>query len=333
VPLDRQARPQPLLVFGECIDQPPLLLFANSENFNFMHSLAAFFWDPAREIFPFVIPILGRPILWYGFLFALAFFVGYLLLRGLLNGFLNDKAKAHALTERIGLSVSLGALIGARLGDVLFYQSWDQLARDPLSAIKVWEGGLASHGAAAGIAIALFFLARRIKEFSWLRLVDFLVIPVALGAVFIRIGNFMNQEILGHPSNLPWAVLFGHPVDGGAMVPRHPVQLYEALFYLATFLFLWTQRKSIAVVGRLSAFFFLSVFTFRFFIEFVKEEQSALFGGTSLLTMGQYLSVPFIVAGLIVFWEQRKNVVTQLGKLGSSESRGKSKVPLNKSVE
>ncbi len=272
------------------------------------------YWDPQREMFSFPIPLLDRPILWYGFLFAAGFFVGYWVLVYLLKGFLRtDKKRAASLAEKITLYVMIGAIVGARLGDVFFYQDPATYLRDPLSIIKVWQGGLASHGGAAGILIALFILSRKIP-FSWLTLLDWVVIPTALVGCFIRVGNFFNQEILGKATQVPWAVIFGHPADGSAIVPRHPVQLYEALYYLCVFVVLWSlwrarplasPKQSILGIrqpGRTAGLFLILVFGFRFLIEFLKLEQSALLSSSSSLDMGQWLSLPLVALGFFLFF-------------------------------
>jgi len=131
-------------------------------------------------------------------------------------------------------------------------------------------------------------------------------IPSALIAVCIRIGNFFNQEILGVPSNVPWAVIFGHPADGSKPVPRHPVQLYEAFFYLAVFGVLWLLRKKWSSwrEGQLAGLFLSVIFSFRFLIEFFKEEQSWWLYG-SPITMGQLLSLPFIAFGFYLFLRRK----------------------------
>jgi phosphatidylglycerol:prolipoprotein diacylglycerol transferase len=269
------------------------------------------YWNPPREMFPFNLPLIDRPILWYGFLFAAGFFVAYWVLVYLLKGFLRtDKKGAVSFAEKISLYTILGGLIGARLGDVFFYQSPAEYLRDPLSIIKVWEGGLASHGGAAGILIALFLLSRKLR-FSWLSLLDLAVIPTAIAAFFIRIGNFFNQEILGTPTQLPWAIIFGHPADGSAAVPRHPVQLYEAFYYLSVFFllgYLWRSKPSLRQPGRMCGLFLILVFAFRFLIEFLKLEQSALLTSVSFLDMGQYLSLPLIVLGFFLFYRKKEEI-------------------------
>ncbi len=267
--------------------------------------LAYLYWDPDPALLPFNLPILGRPILWYGFLFAFGFFVAYWILRYLLLSFVS-KAESKKVAERFTFYAMIGTIVGARLGDVLFYQSWSKIARDPLSIFKVWEGGLASHGGAIGIFIALYFLYRSYdKKYSYLRLLDLVVVPTAFVAVCIRAGNFINQEILGTVSRVPWAVIFAHPADGSLPIPRHPVQLYEAGFYLLTFavlMLLWKKwcRKD----GKIAGLFFVLIFGFRFFVEFFKVEQSSYVHTT--LTMGQYLSIPLIALGCFLLWIKRK---------------------------
>ncbi len=215
------------------------------------------------------------------------------------------KSQTKRLADRALMAVGLGAIVGARLGDVFFYQEAATWWHDPLSILYVWEGGLASHGGAVGILLALALLARRLQRekfgvYTFLALLDRVVPCVALAGACIRIGNFFNQEILGTPSNLPWAVLFLHPADGGAVVPRHPVQLYESFAYLALFglLFtLWIKRPSFRREGLCSGLFLVLLFGFRFLIEFVKVEQSE-YTLIPWLTMGQILSLPFLLLGL-----------------------------------
>ncbi len=277
-------------------------------------------WNPNREMFPFNLPLLDRPILWYGFFFALGFFVGFLCLTYLLRryflflththkkdaGMTALKQKATKTAEEMTFYVIIGAIVGSRLGDVLFYQNWSEIARDPLSIIAVWQGGLASHGGAIGILIAIGIFAKKRKMAYW-RAVDFTVIPTAIAAVFIRIGNFFNQEILGIPTMLPWGILFLHPADGGPIVPRHPAQLYEAMAYLCIFvilLFYWHRGLPFKRSGKLTGLFLVLVFSARFFIEWIKVEQSVHISKGSFLTMGQWLSIPFVLLGLWLLYRK-----------------------------
>ncbi len=260
-------------------------------------------WDPSPELLPFNIPFLGRPILWYGFLFASGFFLAYLVLVSILKKG-PHKEKAKFLAEKLSFYVIVGTVVGAKLGDFFFYQDW----QDPLSFFKIWERGLASHGAVCGIFIALFLFLKKYKKtipnLSWRKLLDWLAVVAGLAGAFIRVGNFINQEILGKVTSVPWAVVFGHPIDGSAPAPRHPVQLYEAAFYLFIFgvcYFLYRTKKW--QDGKLAGLFLVAVFSFRFFIEFLKEEQSLWMPLHAVLDMGQILSVPLIIFGLYLFFK------------------------------
>lgn len=251
-------------------------------------------------MFHWNIPFLGRPILWYGVFFALGFVIGYYTLLSQLKHVEEKKVRERPKfwADKIVFYVVLGTVIGARLGDVLFYQGWDLLLKDPWSAVKFWEGGLASHGGVVGITIAIFLFSRR-YQLDWKRVLDWLALPAGIVGCCIRIGNFINQEILGTVTHVPWAVVFGHPADGRLLVPRHPVQLYEAGFYLVLFLVLWlTVRKKRLPAGRLAGMVLTAVFAFRFLIEFFKEEQSAWFAFP--LHMGQLLSIPLLILGLFL---------------------------------
>lgn len=266
--------------------------------------LSFFYWDPSPELFPWNLPLLGRPILWYGFLFALGFLLAYSVLMVLLR---KESPQPRKIADNLTFYAVLGVVIGARLFDQIFYGNWRQIAQDPWSIIAVWEGGLASHGGVVGLVIALLLFQRRHRFCSFLHLLDLLILPAAVAAFFIRLGNFINQEILGTPTTVPWAVIFGHPADGSFPVPRHPVQLYEALFYLAIFIGLaflykrWQHWKE----GKACGLFLMLIFGFRFVIEFFKEEQS-LHLMDSALTMGQWLSIPFFLVGVFLVRKRSK---------------------------
>jgi len=279
--------------------------------------LGYLYWDPPREMFQFNLPFLNRPILWYGFFFALGFFIGYWILLSILKRYfffkeLPSKKTASFVAEKITLYVILGAVVGARIGDVLFYEDWMKIIHDPLSIIKIWEGGLASHGGVTGILIALFLLSRKWKkdfpQFPYLTLIDLVAIPGALGGACIRIGNFINQEILGTATTVPWGVVFGHPVDGGANIPRHPVQLYESLYYFFLFsllYFFWKHYPTLRKPGKIGGLFFILLFSFRFLIEFLKTEQSLWIPTGLFLNMGQLLSIPMIIVGFLLFFKEQ----------------------------
>ncbi|MBY0529477.1 MAG: prolipoprotein diacylglyceryl transferase [Rhabdochlamydiaceae bacterium] len=285
-------------------------------------TLATFYWDPDRAMFSFPIPLLERPVLWYGFFFALGFFLGYGIIVYLLKRYflhfpgVSLKGGVVKAVDRLTVYMIAGTLIGARLGDLLFYQDWALLAHDPLSVFKVWEGGLASHGAAVGILLALFLYAKKIQRdclhLSFLRVLDLVVIPASVGCGFIRLGNFFNQEIIGTATSVPWGVIFGHPADGGPLIPRHPAQLYEAFFLWAVFgilMLYWKKHPDLKNPGRIAGLFVTLVFAFRFLVEFLKPEQSAHLGVNGLLTMGQYLSIPFLFLGVYLLCRKQSCVL------------------------
>ena len=227
------------------------------------------------------------------------------------------KVRGKAFSEKMTIYMIVGSVVGARLGHVLFYEKWSHYLRHPIDIVKTWEGGLASHGAVIGIliAIVLFYYKSR-KEFpmiSILRIVDLLIIPSMYAGVLIRFGNFINQEILGTVTHVPWAVIFNAPAGGLQPLPRHPAQLYEAFFYFLSFcVFFRFFPKWIFPAGRLAGLCFISTFTFRFLVEFVKEEQSHHLI-EHLFTMGQYLSLPYILIGalFIIFGRKSKSNVLE----------------------
>lgn len=215
-------------------------------------------------------------------------------------------SRSKLLVEKIVLYTLIATIIGSRLGHILFYEDISFYLTHPLDIFKTWEGGLASHGGIIAIALAFVVFKLRnsklIYPLTMLKILDFSVIAASLASVFIRLGNFMNQEILGVVTNVPWAIIFGHPLDGSSVLPRHPAQLYEAVFYLLLFVSLLLLRnlKFFSQKGRIAATFFTLGFSFRFFIEFLKEEQSIYTIGH--LNMGQVLSLPIIVFGMVLFF-------------------------------
>ena len=245
-------------------------------------------WSVSPEIFhigPF-------SIRWYGFLFALAFVAGYFIMGWIYN--LEGRKKSEV--EQLAVYVIFGTVIGARLGHCLFYNPEFYLS-NPIEIFKVWEGGLASHGAAIGIIIALYLYAKKQKDISLLWILDRVVIVTALGGAFIRLGNLFNSEIIGKTAEVPWAFIFT-AVDG---LPRHPTQLYESIAYFLIFLILliiYYKKKKDLNNGFLFGMFLVLVFTFRFFVEFVKENQSSFEAGMTL-NMGQILSIPFVLIGFL----------------------------------
>ncbi len=194
-------------------------------------------------------------------------------------------------------------IVGARLGHVFFYE-WAYFKEHPLEILFTWEGGLSSHGGGIGVLLGLLLFwknpKRGLPNVSFRKLLDILCVATSFVAASIRLGNFFNQEILGKPSDLPFAVWFGHPADPHAAMPCHPVQLYEALFYLTTCILLYNLKLK---EGKVAGLFFILVFTFRFFIEYLKLPQGIYDGG--VVNMGQLLSVPFILFGVYLLATER----------------------------
>lgn len=218
------------------------------------------------------------------------------------------KGVSSKLAERVSFYVIIGAVAGARIGDVLFYQGPSVFVHDPLVIFRFWEGGLASHGAVIGILVALFILSRSKPKISWQRYIDLLALPTLVAGACIRVGNFANQEILGRITEVPWAITFLRPADGSLPVPRHPVQIYEAIGYLILALILWRLLPRIKREGLLGGLFLTLCFSLRFFLEFFKQVESALIPENFPLTMGQLLSLPVVMLGLWLCFKKPERV-------------------------
>ena len=263
-------------------------------------------WDFNPEIFS----IGNHGVRWYGLMIALGLYTGYLIFKRYLRG---DKLTPE-MVDSLLVYMAIAGIVGARLGHCFCYEP-DYFLKNPLEIFKIWKGGLASHGWAIGILLALWLYNRRYK-IPALWIMDRIVIVVALLAAFIRIGNFFNSEIYGLPTDLPWGVEFVRDrlYDSGTgallpTVPRHPTQLYEALCYLlifiASFVF-FRKRYMIIRDGFMFSVFMIALFSARFIIEFVKNDQVAFEAGMSF-NMGQLLSLPFIITGIgILIWTKAK---------------------------
>ncbi len=236
---------------------------------------------------------------WYGLLFAMSFVVGYFIM---LRIFRKENIP-EPLLDQLSMYMLIATVVGARLGHVFFYEPAAYLAH-PIDILKIWQGGLASHGAAIGIIFALYLFSRKTRQpFLWV--IDRIVIVVALSGFFIRTGNLFNSEIYGNITQLPWGFIFEHV---GETLPRHPTQIYEGLCYLGLFFFLiwhYFQKSGKPRPGFLFGFFLVVLFTFRLLIEFIKEPQ-VNFESSMALNMGQLLSIPFIIAGIVILaWKPK----------------------------
>lgn len=261
-------------------------------------NLLSVIWDVSPELFPSS----SFAFRWYGLLFALGFFFAYALMYHI---FKKENIRIRIL-DLLTFWMFVATLIGARLGHVFFYE-WSYYKDHIGEIFMVWEGGLASHGAAVAIIIMLLFFARHFK-LNLLWLFDRLAIVIPVVAAFVRLGNLMNSEIYGVVTDLPWGFVFVNDKNAGDL-PRHPTQLYEALSYLLITLVLylvWRKKKSVVPRGLSAGILLVMLFTARFLIEFVKTEQVSFEKDMSLF-MGQWLSIPFVLFGaFLIFWSLRK---------------------------
>lgn len=254
-------------------------------------------WDVDPEIFP-VGPLSIR---WYGLLFAAAFYFSYLIVRRMFK----KEGVSDEVLDRLTLYVFVGTVVGARLGHCLFYEPGYYLS-NPVEIIKIWKGGLASHGGAIGIIFALYLFVRKEKK-PYIWILDRIAVVAAISGFFIRMGNLFNSEIYGYETDLPWGFIF---VKAGETVPKHPTQIYEALAYLLIFILLYSiynrSPKGNTKPGMLFGWFLILTFAARFFIEFLKEVQVEAEKGWNL-KLGQSLSIPFILTGLIILYFAYRN--------------------------
>lgn len=235
---------------------------------------------------------------WYSLMFLIGFIIGYKIVERM---FKHEGAPERWLGSLL-LWVMIGTVVGARLGHVFFYE-WDYYSQHPVEILYTWEGGLASHGGAIGVILAVlcfsFFTTKRNPIWTF----DRLVIAIAFVGGLIRLGNLFNSEIFGHATDLPWGFMFVNSKEWHALYEGqacHPTQIYEALCYFALFaLMMWMYWKKNAQTrpGLLFGIFLIGIFGTRFLIEFIKNDQTA-FEADMLLNMGQWLSIPFIIAGI-----------------------------------
>lgn len=262
-------------------------------------------WDVSPDIFH----IGPRPIRWYGLLFALGFLIGYYLVRKM---FLREDAPEEWLDSCL-IYTMLGTIIGARLGNVFFYD-WAYYSANPIEILKIWNGGLASHGAAIAIPLALWMYSKRVTKKSVFWILDKVVIAVALAGCFIRLGNLMNSEIYGIPTEVSWAFIFAR-VDA---IPRHPVQIYESLCYLMSFgvlMYFYWKTDFYKKRGFLFGLFLVMIFGFRFVMEYFKNAQGGFENALGVFSTGQWLSIPFVLLGIgLMVWSNNKGFDPELDK-------------------
>ena len=262
-------------------------------------------WDVNPEIFR----IGALAVRWYGLFWAIGIYATLLITTKI---FKHEKLP-EAWVDKLFIYTVLGAILGARMGHCFFYE-W-KLVADPITFLGItfnyenhylshpwellfiWRGGLASHGGAIGILIAMILFNKNVskKGINWI--FDRLLIGVCLCGASIRFGNLMNSEIYGSATSLPWGFLF---VRTGETQPMHPTQIYEMLYCLVTFAIMWFmywKKEAYKKNGLLFGIFLIGVFGSRFMLEFIKNNQEAFESGLPL-NMGQWLSIPFIVWGI-----------------------------------
>lgn len=254
-------------------------------------------------VFPDISPVafhLGPvAVHWYGLMYLASFVLVYGLARYRTTK-LGLPLDAKAIDDLIFYG-AMGVIVGGRLGYMLFY-SGTTFFTEPWKFFAVWQGGMSFHGGLLGVILAMFIFAKQVK-LDFLQVTDFIAPFVPIGLGLGRIANFINSELWGGPTNLPWGVLF--PNGGG--IPRHPSQLYEALLEgVFLFVVLWWYSGKKPQIGRVSAVFLILYGVCRFVIEFVRVPDAQLgYLAWHWFTMGQLLSLPMILAGVLLWWMKR----------------------------
>lgn len=236
---------------------------------------------------------------WYGMMYLLSFTLAWILGR-----WRNNRFHLNWTNEQISdliFYAALGVIIGGRLGYMLFYNT-EALIAEPLRIFKLWEGGMSFHGGVLGVLIAMVFFARRINK-PFLVVADFIVPLVPLGLAAGRAGNFINGELWGRVTTMPWGMVFPQ----GGYEPRHPSQLYElGLEGLVLFILVWWYASKPRRPGRVTAVFLVGYALSRFIVEFFREPDVQLgFVAFDWVTMGQLLSIPMLMAGIALWWAKR----------------------------
>ncbi len=245
------------------------------------------------QIDPVIFRIGPLAIRWYGLMYVISFFCVLILCKYQLK----EKKCVHLtpLLENVLFVGFLGLIVGARLGFCFFYYP-NYFLKNPLEIIAIWKGGMSFHGGMLGAILAGYlYLKKHNQSFLWWA--DLVAVVAPIGLFFGRIGNFINGELFGKPSSLPWAMVFP---DGGP-IPRHPVQLYEALVTgLILFLIMWNLRRKPWVEGTKLAIFFILYGVLRFLFEFLREPAQSVSLIFGWMTMGQILCLGMIVLGIFL---------------------------------
>ena len=251
------------------------------------------FYHPEFDPIAFHVGVVA--VRWYGLMYLIGFALGLILGRSRIRSNQNSSMSIREFDDLL-FYIVLGVIIGGRLGYSIIYDLGNVI-RSPLSVFYVWEGGMSFHGGLIGVCIAILVYAS-VKQKNWLVLGDFVAPLVPLGLAAGRVGNFINGELWGRPTDVPWAIVFP---QSGSFVGRHPSQLYEFFFEeLVLFMILWVFSKRQRPIGVISGLFLACYGFFRFSIEFMREPDQHLGLLSFGLSMGQWLCVPMIFIGLIL---------------------------------
>ncbi|MFV0472527.1 MAG: prolipoprotein diacylglyceryl transferase [Paludibacteraceae bacterium] len=278
-------------------------------------------WNVQPQIFNFL------PIRWYGLMWAIGIFLALLIVQKIYR---YEKLPEKWIDKQF-IYVVVGTVLGARLGHCLFYE-W-HLAQEPFTLFGInfkyenyyithpWQifnffngglSGLASHGGAIGIIIAMYLYDKKVTHKGFLWGMDRLVIGAAVTGACIRFGNLLNSEIYGSVTTMPWGFIFVRDPNGDGL-PHHPTQIYEMLYCIVTFVLLWGmywKKQSYKKTGLLFGVFLIGIFGTRFLLEFIKLDQETFESGM-LLNMGQILSIPLIIWGIWLIIRAKKNLITE----------------------
>lgn len=235
---------------------------------------------------------------WYGLAYLAGIGLGWLYLDR--QAQLEGSRWARTDVENLVFYTSLGAILGGRIGYILFYQA-AQFLETPAMLFMVWRGGMSFHGGCLGVIVALGWYAR-VRRVKFLLVSDFILPVVPIGLGLGRLANFVNQELWGAPTHLPWGVVFSHPAAG--VLPRHPSQLYEALLEgVCLFIVLRLISRQSGVTGTVTGWFLILYAAFRSAIELVREPDAHIgYLGWGWVTMGQVLSLPMLIVGLVILF-------------------------------
>ena len=263
-------------------------------------------WNVDPELFT----VFGREIRWYGMLWVIGLIVAVFIVQRIFD---NEK-HPEKWFDSLFVYMMFGIILGARLGHCLFYEPVYYLS-NPLEILKIWEGGLASHGGVIGIIIAVWLYSKKVTKKSMLWTFDRVIVPTGFTAAFIRLGNLMNHEIYGGPTSEPWGFRFIENIPywkaGAAPIytdPSHPTQIYEAIIYLIVFavtMYMFFKTNAKYKQGLTLGVAMIMIFLSRFFIEYLKnvqvQSEIAMRESTGLI-LGQWLSIPFVLWGVWLVW-------------------------------